>query len=91
MNRAVDFAGRGAGRAIGGTIGERDGAKRSRLMRQRQAFAALEDGPAKDGFRRAILTRAEELIQVNPEAADALLEFLPKEDRDRLLACFFDG
>jgi hypothetical protein len=89
MNRAMDIAGRGARRAVGGMVAEGDGAMRSRLMRQRQAFAALEDGPAKEDFRRAVLARAEELLQLNPEAADALLEFLPKDDRDRLLSGFF--
>ena len=64
---------------------------RARLGRQRRAFAALESGPAKENFRLAVLSRAEELLQLNPEAADALLEFLPEEDRDRLLAGFFDG
>lgn len=51
----------------------------------------MESGPAKENFRLVVLSRAEELLQLNPEAADALLEFLPEEDRDRLLAGFFDG
>jgi hypothetical protein len=87
----MGIASQQSARRVGGGAVEGAGAARSRLTRQRQAFAELEDGPAKEGFRRAVLTRAEELLQVNPEAADALLEFLPKEDRDRLLAGFFDG
>jgi hypothetical protein len=75
--------------AAGGD-GEGAAAAQARLGRQRQAFAALESGAAKENFRLAVLSRAEELLQVNPEAADALLEFLPEEDRERLLAGFFD-
>jgi hypothetical protein len=78
-------------RVSGGPSGESAGAKRSRLRRQRRAFAALDEGPAKERLRRAILDRAEELLQINPEAADALLEFMPHKDRDDLLAGFFDS
>lgn len=92
MNGETLSTGRhGVPRALGGKSCESIGAKRSRLRQQRQAFAALDDGPAKDRLRRAILSRAEELLQLNPEAADALLEFVPQKDRDALLAGFFDG
>jgi len=61
-----------------------------RVRRQREAYAALPECAAKDEFRKVILARAEELLHINPEAADALLEFLPKDDRERILAGFFE-
>lgn len=86
MGSAVQDGDRGYGQAGG----EVSAAARTRVRRQRDAYAALPDGPAKESFRRSILARAEELLSINPEAADALLEFLPKDDRERVLAGFFD-
>lgn len=63
---------------------------RVRLERQRAAFDALPAGEARNCLRDMMLARAEELLSVNPEAADALLEFLPEADRDKLLADFFE-
>ena len=62
---------------------------RVRLERQRAAFDALPAGEARTRLRDLMLARAEELLSVNPEAADALLEFLPETDRDKLLEAFF--
>lgn len=86
----MGVAGQDGDRGFGQTGGDGTGATRARVRRQREAFAALADGAAKDNFRKAIVARAEELLSINPEAADALLEFLPKEDRERLLAGFFE-
>ena len=90
MDGVMGVAGQGRGRSYRVPTGECSGAARVRVTRQRETFAALTDGAAKDDFRRAILARAEELLSINPEAADALLEFLPKDDRERLLAGFFE-
>ena len=62
---------------------------RIRLERQRAAFEALPAGEARSQLRDLMLSRAEELLSVNPEAADALLEFLPEADRSKLLEVFF--
>lgn len=63
---------------------------RVRLERQRSAFDGLPAGEARTRLRELMLARAEELLSVNPEAADALLEFLPENDRNKLLADFFE-
>lgn len=89
-DEAMGVAGRDGGRGFGPAAGEGSGANRMRVRRQRDAYAALPEGVAKDNFRDAILARAEELLHINPEAADALLEFLPKDDRERVLAGFFE-
>lgn len=64
---------------------------RMRLGRQRAAFDALPTGEARARLTALMLARAEELLSVNPEAADVLFEFLPEADRNRLLADFFGG
>ena len=59
---------------------------KARVERQRTAFHALHPNNAKDRFRKAMLDRAWELLDVGEcEAADALLEFLPEQDADKLL------
>ncbi len=90
MVEAMGVAGRDENRSYGGSAGESANAARTRVRRQRETFRRLEDGAAKEDFRRAVLARAEELLPINPEAADALLEFLPKEDRESLLTGFFE-
>lgn len=84
----MGVAGQDGDRGFGQSAGDVSGA--TRVRRQRETYAALPDGVAKENFRRAILTRAEELLPINPEAADALLEFLPRDDRERILAGFFE-
>lgn len=86
----MGVAGQNGGQGFGSVTGEGSVTNRIRVRRQREAYAALPECVAKDDFRRAILARAEELLPINPEAADALLEFLPKDDRERVLAGFFE-
>lgn len=86
----MGVAGQDGDRGFGPANGEGTAPNWPRVRRQRDAFAALAEGPAKEQFRKAMLARAEELLSINPEAADALLEFLPKDDRERVLAGFFE-
>lgn len=86
----MGVAGQDGDCSFGPAAGDVSGAVRVRVRRQRETYAALPEGTAKENFRRAILARAEELLPINPEAADALLEFLPKDDRERVLAGFFE-
>lgn len=62
--------------------------ERVRILLQRNVFKQAGDAEA---LRLAMLERAWWLLDGGePEAADALLEFVPAEHADRLLSEFFD-
>lgn len=61
-----------------------------RVERQRTLWAMLPDTRALDSFKAAILNRAWVLLDSGEcEAADALLEFVPDKDAQKLLDEFF--
>ena len=64
--------------------------EKARVLRQRGIWRALPAGEPKDRLREAMWAQAWTLLDAGKgEACDALLEFLPKEDQDRLLREFF--
>lgn len=64
--------------------------ERARVLCQRAIWKALPASEAKDRLREAMLAQAWTLLDAGKgEACDALLEFLPEEDQDRLLREFF--
>lgn len=63
--------------------------ERERVRRQRTYLTSLS-GPLRDAMVTRMLDRAWTLLEsAECEAADALLEFVPAEDAERLLAEFF--
>lgn len=63
--------------------------ERERVRRQRSYLTSLH-GPMRDGIVRRMLDRAWELLDCGEaEATDALLEFVPEADAERLLRDFF--
>lgn len=61
-----------------------------RIRRQRVYLTAL-DGPLKNGLVARMLDRAWELLDCGEaEAADAILEFVPADQAERLLQEFFE-
>lgn len=58
-----------------------------RIEHQRNLFAQVYPSTAKDRLRDGLLARAREILleQGDGEAADAILEFLPSADAERLL------
>lgn len=63
---------------------------RKRIEAQRTFFAMLPDSRAVDAFKRALLDRAWYLLDIGQcEACDALLEFVPSADADRMLDEYF--
>jgi hypothetical protein len=67
--------------------------EQERIARQRAVFDKYWRDPEHDPIRLAMLRRAYEILVVDriaPEAADALLEFLPEEDAQKLLDLCFE-
>jgi hypothetical protein len=62
-----------------------------RIARQRELWRLAGFGPAKAALKQAMLERVWTLLDhANPEAADALLEFLPEADAEAILTEYFD-
>ena len=61
-----------------------------RIARQRTLWEMTYPNAAKDRLKEGMLSRAWELLDAGQgEAADAIMEFLPEKDQDRLLREFF--
>lgn len=61
-----------------------------RIERQRTKFAMIPDTAARDRFKDAVIARAWELLDIGQsEACDALLEFMPSADADKMLNEYF--
>lgn len=62
-----------------------------RVERQRTLFAMLPDTRATDRLKQAMLDRAWVLLDAGEcEACDALLEFIPEDEAQKLLDEFFN-
>lgn len=62
----------------------------ARIRLQRSVFAALPDLPEVSTLKQAMLDQAWALLDRHEcEACDALLEFLPEADADKLLSEYF--
>lgn len=62
----------------------------SRVESQRTLWTMVYDNSAKDALKIAMLDRAWALLDCGEcEAADALLEFVPTKDADKLLEEYF--
>lgn len=74
----------------------RDGKEHEkRIERQRTLFAMLPSSNATDRLRAAMLQRSYDLLwDGDCSGCDAILEFVPSKDADKMLACWssdFDG
>lgn len=63
---------------------------RQRIERQRTLFAMMPDTTARDRLKDGIIARAWELLDIGECAAcDALLEFVPSKDAEKMLNEYF--
>lgn len=61
-----------------------------RIEAQRTRFAMIPDSTAKDRFKDTVINRAWELLDIGAcDACDALLEFVPSADAEKMLSEYF--
>lgn len=64
--------------------------ERRRIEAQRTLFAMVPDTTSFDRLRRGMIDRAWELLDIGQcEACDALLEFVPEKDAEKMLNEYF--